>query len=186
MLIAVTADHGERFFDHHGATGHGGPVFDEPLVRIPLLLRGPGIEAGRVVEDVVRSIDVYPTLADLAGLEPPEVVQGRSLLPLLRGDVLPPVSAFASFEERAHAVRVGHRKLQRSEGGELVLYDLAIDPRETANHLAETPEAAGLLVDELERWLAAEEMLRDSVARGDSRELPPDMTEQLRQLGYVD
>ena len=192
-ILVVTADHGERFFDPHGLISHGGPVFDEPLVHVPLIFQGPLIPAGRVVEDVVRSIDVYPSVAQLAGVEPPELVQGRSLVPFWTGPPPPPASAFASFEEpgadssrRAHAVRLGPHKLQQRFDGSLALYDLERDPRELEDRLAAEPESVLNLRAELERWLAEERALGALVARGEIRELTPDVLEQLRELGYVE
>jgi arylsulfatase A-like enzyme len=198
-MVVVTADHGEFFFDPGGLFSHGGPIFDEPLVHVPLVFHGPGVPAGRSVEDVVRSIDVYPTLTELAGAETPDVVQGRSLLPLVRGEPLPPVSAFASFEPRregagveaeplakAHAVRLGRHKLQQRPDGALVLYDLERDPQEREDRLADEAKTVQTLRGELESWLAEESALAALVARGEARELPPEVLEQLRELGYVE
>ncbi|MDQ3623067.1 MAG: sulfatase-like hydrolase/transferase, partial [Verrucomicrobiota bacterium] len=58
----------------------------EPGLRVPLLARGPGIKAPSVPTQLVSNIDLAPTFLDLAGLPIPASMQGRSLLPLLRGD----------------------------------------------------------------------------------------------------
>ena len=55
-------------------------------LRIPLLVRGPGIKAGSVPEQFVANIDLAPTFLDLAGLPIPKSMQGRSIAPLLRGE----------------------------------------------------------------------------------------------------
>ncbi|MBE0542089.1 MAG: sulfatase [Verrucomicrobia bacterium] len=57
----------------------------EPGLRVPLLARGPGIQAGRLPAQFVVNIDLAPTFLDLAGLPIPASMQGRSLAPLLRG-----------------------------------------------------------------------------------------------------
>ena len=58
----------------------------EPGLRVPLIARGPGIQAGLTPEAFVANIDLAPTFLDLAGLPIPESMQGRSLAPLLRGE----------------------------------------------------------------------------------------------------
>jgi arylsulfatase A-like enzyme len=58
----------------------------EPGLKVPLLARGPGIKAGRVPAQFVSNLDLAPTFLDLAGLPVPAAMQGRSLVPLLRGD----------------------------------------------------------------------------------------------------
>jgi arylsulfatase A-like enzyme len=102
-ILVVGADHG-----HPAGTfarwGRGllepqpeawqGALFDAYATRVPLLVIWPGhLPAGRRVETPVSMIDVLPTLLDLAGLPAPDVLQGRSLAPLLRGEIneAPPV-----------------------------------------------------------------------------------------------
>lgn len=184
--IVVTGDHGERFFEH-GGIGHGGRL-DEAVLRVPLILHGPGLPAGRRIPDLVRSIDLYPTLAALAGAATPPVLQGESLLPLLAG--LPPRetperSAFASFNGIAHAVRLGSWKLYAGPGDVRALYDLASDPGESRDRLAAERRAAHRLARELARWREQEEALARVVAPAGTRELPPEVIRELEALGYL-
>ena len=58
----------------------------EPGLRVPLLARGPGIKSGNVPAQFVANMDLAPTFLDLAGLPIPDSMQGRSLVPLLRGE----------------------------------------------------------------------------------------------------
>lgn len=58
----------------------------EPGLRVPLLVRGPGIKAGSVLPEFIANIDLAPTFLDLAGLPIPAFMQGRSLAPLLHGE----------------------------------------------------------------------------------------------------
>lgn len=82
--VVITADHGEEFFEH-GEKGHRNNLFDTTL-RIPLVIKGPGLRRGVVVDRPARIFDIYPTILELVGLEPPESVMGRSLVPLMRGE----------------------------------------------------------------------------------------------------
>ena len=77
-LVVFTADHGEEFFEH-GRSFHGQSVYSE-LQRLPLVFWWPGhVGAGRRLGDPVATIDIMPTILELAGLQSPAGVQGRSL-----------------------------------------------------------------------------------------------------------
>ncbi len=76
-LVAVTSDHGEGLGEH-GEKTHSILLYDSVL-RVPLLVRGPGVAAGKVIEDVVSLVDVAPTLLGLSGLDPLPDVEGQDL-----------------------------------------------------------------------------------------------------------
>lgn len=83
-VLVLTSDHGEAFLEH-GRLGHGGDLYEESL-RVPLLLKLPGSRgAGRVVQARVTTLDVMPTILELAGLRPEARAScaGRSLLRFL-------------------------------------------------------------------------------------------------------
>lgn len=67
-LLAVVSDHGEAFLEH-GAQGHNATVYEE-MVRVPWILRGPGLPRGLRVARAAQLQDVGPTLVELAGLAP--------------------------------------------------------------------------------------------------------------------
>lgn len=188
-LIVVTADHGERFFEH-GGIDHG-RALDEPVVKIPLIFAGPGIAGGQRRSGVVRSIDLFPTLAALAGAETPPILQGRSLVPLLTDPEarLPEVSALSSFDlhnGRIHTLRRGRYKLLVGPGGRPAgLYDLQEDPLEHRDLLESEAETVRRLRAELRRWLEGNERLSRWTAQPESRELPPEVVDELRALGYL-
>ena len=81
--MVITSDHGEEFREH-GRVGHT-QVYPETL-HVPLLVLHPDLEAGRRVGELVQSIDIAPTLLELAGAPPLEAAAGRSLVPLLVGE----------------------------------------------------------------------------------------------------
>jgi len=80
-LVLATTDHGIAFPGHKcKLTAHGTGVL--------FILRAPGkIEPGQVTDALVSHVDFYPTLCELLGLEKPDWLQGRSLLPLLSGEI---------------------------------------------------------------------------------------------------
>ena len=82
--IVFTSDNGYFLGEHRIPLGKQAP-YDESI-RVPLIVRGPGVAAGAVVDFIALNIDLAPTFAELAGASPPDFVDGRSLLPLLDGD----------------------------------------------------------------------------------------------------
>jgi arylsulfatase A-like enzyme len=94
-LIVWSADHGEEFWEH-GKMFHGQSVYGE-LNQVPLVFRwpnNPDIRKGAMVDQQIENIDIMPTILELAGIAGPTNMQGRSLLPLLKG------SGAATWEER--------------------------------------------------------------------------------------
>ncbi len=84
-LVIAAADHGEAFGEH-GEIGHSIFVYDTTL-RVPLIMRGPGVPAGRVIADDVSLVDVAPTVVTLLGVTAMDT-DGRSLAPALGGAAL--------------------------------------------------------------------------------------------------
>jgi arylsulfatase A-like enzyme len=84
-ILVVTADHGEEFFEH-GGTSHAYTLWNE-LLHVPLIVVAPGlVPAGLVVKEPVQSLDLYPTLLELLGIEAPPGLQGQSFAAFCRGD----------------------------------------------------------------------------------------------------
>jgi len=183
-VIVVVGDHGERLFEG-GQIGHGG-FLDQPTLAIPLIFRGIGIRAGLRVPEVVRSIDLLPTLAALAGVATPEEVEGASLVPALRGRGVPEaLTAFSSFGGTAHAVRRGPCRLYVGPGKERRLTCLEQGTEGTENLYAGQRERARALERELVHWLARERALIRDVAPPGHRRLTAEGVRELRALGYL-
>lgn len=106
-LVLCTTDHGPPFPGMKGQlTLHGTGVM--------LLMRGPGgFTGGRVVDGLVSHLDVFPTLCELLRLPPPPWLQGRSLLPLVRGEVASLRDAL--FTESTHHVAYEPQRCVRTE-----------------------------------------------------------------------
>jgi arylsulfatase A-like enzyme len=199
-IALVVSDHGEEFAEH-GLFQHGAAVFDEAL-RVPLVFWGPGrIPAGRRVAGQVSLVDVAPTLLALAGSEPPEGLDGRSLLPSIDAGA-PPEPRTLYSEARAGVRYTGASETEswspplvslRREGEKWIVhrpergtrwqtlrFDLARDPLERSP----LPLADGERERAEER---ASEYLAEAVpALSEPEALDPELRERLRLLGYAE
>lgn len=135
-LIVVAGDHGLAV-GQHGLMGKQN-LYDHS-VRVPLVFAGPGIPAGQQSDTLVYLLDIFPTLCDLTGLPIPDSVEGRSLLPCLRGDGLASDPLFLAYEDSIRGVTDGHHKLIEYACGDTQLFDLQADPREMNNLAATSP-----------------------------------------------
>jgi arylsulfatase A-like enzyme len=185
--VVFLADHGEEFLDH-GFLGHGWSLYEE-LLRVPLVVAGPGIPAGRIVTQPVGLIDLLPTLAARAKIADAAAAaswRGVDLSRALSGGEAPGGRTFLAETFRYGPLRVAVMSgmtqtiffnkgpapsppvTDRLFGDERVrallpreaVYDLARDPGEKSN-LAETPAALPALV-----------AARDAVLRSFSSALP--------------
>jgi arylsulfatase A-like enzyme len=138
--IIFTSDHGLAV-GRHGLVGKQNMY--EHSVRVPLMIVGPGLEPGKRVDQRVYLQDVMPTTLELAGVETPDFVEFRSLVPLARGDADHHYDAiYGAYLERQRMVIVGDWKLMvYPTVPKLRLFDLANDPLEI-NDLADDPTQA--------------------------------------------
>lgn len=181
-LFVVTADHGESLGEHGEAT-HSLSLYDATQ-HVPLLLRGLGLPAGTVVRDLVRLVDVAPTVLRLTGLEAWPQSDGLDLVPLVAGEDEPPRLAY--LETLAPQLGYGWSPLLglRSSRYKYVraprpeLYDLWVDPRELDNRWSEAGPAAGLDAQLDSRALPGK-VSRLDLAPSDEQ------TRLLAEIGYV-
>lgn len=167
--------------------GHGFALW-EHLVRVPLIIAGPGITT-RQIRDQVRHVDLFPTLAELCGLQAPEGIDGRSLKPLMEGKELPAEPAYMEAVgvklegARIEGARTPDWKLLRPGGGRPALYKLdgGEDPNEKRNLYSRYPEVARPL-DEFIARVRASEVVAESGMTGDEEAL---VEQHLRDLGYL-
>jgi arylsulfatase A-like enzyme len=196
-LVVVTSDHGEAFREH-GTEGHARSLYQE-VAGVPLILALPfRLEPGIVVEQLVRNVDIWPTVLELVGLPPLPKADGRSLVPAItaaaRGESGGEALAAYAYLDRNWASREkpnaplvsvvsnGRRLLlHTSPERKLELFDHATDPTEQHNLVEERPD----WVAELEPQL--EQSLREGPVWGTPREVELDEMSQelLRALGYV-
>jgi arylsulfatase A-like enzyme len=163
-LLIVTSDHGESMTEHDHFFDHVSVY--EQVVRLPLLIRWPKrLPGGRRVAALVQNIDIAPTILEAAGIEKPEAMEGRSLLPLGRGETeagYPFVVSNQALWQVKRMISDGRWKLIRAlDNGywpapARELYDLERDPGETHNLVDAEPARAAELELRLRRWEEAE------------------------------
>jgi arylsulfatase A-like enzyme len=171
-LVILTTDHGLAF------PGSKATLTDRGI-GVMLILRGPGFRDGKVSDELVSQIDLFPTICELAGIERPQWVRGRSLLDAERNDAVFAEITFHAAYEPQRAVRTKRYKyIRRYERPVLAniddspskdyllahglaerdapteqLYDLVFDPNEAHNIVDSEPEIAAELRERLLNWM---------------------------------
>ena len=143
--VIFSGDHGELALEHqqYYKMSHF-----EGSVRVPLIMRGPGIQAGQVVDTPVSLIDMAPTICELGDLEQRECFDGESLMPLARGETSESRGwALASYSgvtcnTMSWMLRQGDYKLIVYEGYPSRLFNVTDDPGELTDLIDEQPERA--------------------------------------------
>lgn len=208
-LIVLTSDHGDFLGDHW--LGEKSFFFDSSI-RIPLIVYDPSPEAdatrGMVSDDLIESIDLLPTFVEVAGRDPSEldhILEGQSLLPLLRGGASPqrdyivceydfsaiPLAARLNIDpKRARMFMVSNKqwKLIHFESGHRpMLFDIKNDPKEL-NDLGGSQEHQAILdemYEHLFEW-ACRPAARTTVSNNDLRTLRTSPRNTGVLIGIVD
>jgi len=159
--IIFTADHGLAV-GHHGLMGKQN-MYDHS-VRVPLLVVGPDVPAGKQIDAPVYLQDVMPTTLELAGVSRPEHVQFNSLLPLIRGQGESAYDAiYGAYLQLQRMVTLGdHKLIVYPKIGAVKLFNLSDDPLETRN-LAEEPQHRKTVEKLLENLLELQQETGDKL-----------------------
>jgi arylsulfatase A-like enzyme len=198
-VIVLVSNHGEELGEH-GSYAHG--VHYDTVLRVPLVMVHPGsLEPGRRVADQVETVDLTPTLLQLAGIPVERRMDGRSLLGLLEGDGGYVMRAAYSLTDASTAsVRWPTRKIwiagcpppQRCEPGPprdgskpkvwIEHYDLGNDPSEQEDLARGRSLGIEAPLGALERWLRQRPL--QGHGEGGSRRSDQALRERLQQDGY--
>jgi arylsulfatase A-like enzyme len=196
-LIAVVSDHGESLGEH-GEVDHYLTVYQEVL-RVPLIMRGPGIPKNTRVSTPVSLVDLVPTIARFAQAPLPDSIDGIDLSPLWKGGstadfdqrliygegaggVNWSLAAPGLYPEHRSVRRASHKLVYSSDGERYKLFDLAKDPGEQHDISTQEPEVFAALKREMEnryRGFDAQPTKETEV------QLDQENIDRLRQLGYI-
>lgn len=186
LVFAFTSDHGEAFNDHEAEKAwHNLPY--ENNQNVPLVLRYPGKVPAVRVDTAVRTMDLYPTLLELAGAAPAGGLNAASLMPLVTGKNAAHRPNMGANHGGLHWYFDGKHKLMyirknpehpfhRPE-----LYAHATDPKEQKNLAASDTALADRVHKEARAFLEA-----TTLNVGQGGEVDAEQLELLRQMGYIE
>ena len=205
-LVVVVSDHGEEFWEH-GWTSHGHSLYEELTNGVFLMWNPKLIPSPGRVREPVQLIDVMPTVLDLLGVPIPQVVEGQSLTPFVKGQPFHrrgPVmtSRFADPEAKKIGVvpenridaiafldanwKLIYRDKAKDIGlNKVELYDRRADRGETKNIAGRHPQDVDRVMTEIGKWIEAQKVIRSSLVQGTKATMDPKTLERLRSLGYL-
>jgi len=189
-LIVVVGDHGEGIGDHDELT-HSLLCY-ETTIRVPLIIKIPGVKGGARIGENVGTVDLAPTILDLIGLPQPEEVQGRSLRPYLTleggstakhdrayyAETLSPRFAHGWSEVRV-LIDEPYKYIHSSKPE---LYDIRSDPAERDDLASRRPELVTSMQQKLENLVNEKASPAAAEAAG---EVDTETLQRLAALGYV-
>ena len=171
-IIVYAADNGLAI-GSHGLLGKQNLY--EHSTRVPLIISGPGVPKAKISEALVYLLDIYPTLTALCSLPSPEAVDGKNLVPVLRGESQEVRSSlFTAYRNTVRAVRTKEWKLIRyPERDYTQLFDLNNDPWELNNLSDDAGYQAKVevMMELMQKW---QKTVNDTVALTASKILPMD------------
>ncbi|GBE16480.1 arylsulfatase [bacterium BMS3Abin15] len=158
-VIILSSDHGESF--ENGYHTHGGPFLYESVTHIPFIIKEPNQNKGQIIHELAEQVDIPATILDIAGIPKPSWMEGRSLLPLMKGRALPPKPAFSmnlrmkpksnhKIPDGSYAIWEGDYKLihiLEDKRKWSLLFNLKKDPDELNNIFEKEPETGQRLLD---------------------------------------
>jgi arylsulfatase A-like enzyme len=202
-LLIIMADHGETLGEH-GYNWHPDCPYEEAL-HIPLIMRFPGKDAPRGrIKALTQTVDLLPTLFDLHDAPCPASAKGRSLLPLMAGETAQINEySFSTAGKISRCEIYIARDLQstlilRDDGKTRALYDTVKDPHQTKNIIKSDPKRAAKLIEAFRQFALAQPypplhfidptkkwVMEENPELTKTEELPEELKEQLKTLGYL-
>lgn len=155
-VVILSSDHGESF--EHGYITHDGKHLYEQVTHLPLIIKEPDQTEGQIINDLVEQIDIPATILGLANIPVPSWMEGRSLVPLMRGKGLQPRPAFSMALQKnrslGHQINKGtiavwerdYKLIYYLEENKSLLFNLKQDPDELNNIFDKEPEQGQILL----------------------------------------
>ncbi len=183
----VTADHGEQFMEH-GGWGHG-TLYDE-VIRVPLIICGPGIKENTLIEDQFSLLDLAPTIIDLLDIPRMESFLGRTLVPAINGRTRESdnKSVISETLTQNFSCRTENWKYITDKKNRHELYNLRTDPKEKTNLASSHVGKAKELETKISKHILMEEKANQLIPEQHhtfSVEEEAFLKERLEALGYL-
>ncbi|MCW5893541.1 MAG: sulfatase-like hydrolase/transferase [bacterium] len=186
-IVIVVADHGEEFYEHKN-WGHGQGLYNE-LIHVPLIIRYPKAFQPSRIGTPVMSVDILPTVLELASAPPKPTAAGRSLVPLAKGDTVPRnPQAFSELIYRFGATRSvvddKHKLIHKQQDQRVAseLYDLSTDYPEQKDLVAQDATEAAKLQSQMTDTLKWADAHKATAAEA---KIDDEMGKRLKALGYL-
>ena len=180
-VFVFFSDHGEEFWEH-GTTIHSHSLYQE-LLRVPLIVRAPGLERARVGE-VVPLMDLAPTILELLAIPAPKEFEGTSLVGLMSGDDTGNRVVISEQRSLKSWIDYPWKLVRGDETKGLQLFNLENDPLEEVNLAQSHSELAQRFGALLDARLA--ENREKEVFELEPGVVDPEHLERLRALGYIE
>jgi len=183
-IVIISSDHGESLGEHGEYFTHGFNLYDE-LIKVPLVVRFCSFEpASKRIDTQVGLVDLMPTILELTGTKEPLGIEGRSLMPSIRGDSSCSDRYLLGFTATNKlAVRTNNWKLIYDQNSkQYELYDLKNDPQELNNLVFKEREQFKLLKNKLDSRL---KQIQYDPRKKNKVILDEESQQRLRSLGYL-
>jgi arylsulfatase A-like enzyme len=179
-IVIFTSDHGDEFMEH-GSLYHNNLLVEE-LIRVPLIFWRSADQQPRRVQEMVRHVDVMPTIAELVGLTPPDGIAGQSIAPSVTGGVPPLTIESISEGDFCTAINTPDWKIMHVDSSDTYyLYDLTDDPWGHYDVSHRYPDVFARLRGRIDSYLKEAQAL----SMEEPTPVNPETLRQLRALGYI-
>jgi len=160
-LVVFTSDHGELLYEHIDCLTFDHVSLYDSNMHVPLILRGPSIPKGKCIDAMACTLDIVPTILEVAGLPPLKHAQGKSLMPLITDKVNAVhdyIFAEQDLLEPLRSVRDKRYKLIfHLQDGKNRLYDTIVDPGEKEDIAEQNPEIVRTLSVQMTEYMKKNE-----------------------------
>ncbi len=178
-IIVFLSDHGEEFGEH-GKWGRHTYALHEELLRVPLIVAGPGVPQGQTIDAAVRLVDVAPTILDLVGVGYPQYFMGEGLSGVWDGTERTPRQVIVERQTERALIHAGFKYTTDGE-----LFDLTTDKWGTVNIARDNPDVVSRMSDALLDWTGRFAELAAVVRTDGEIHLTAEEERRLRALGYL-
>jgi len=161
-LVVLASDHGELLYEHIDCLTFDHVSLYDSDMYVPLILQGPSIPKGKCIDAMVNTLDIAPTILEVAGLPPLKHAQGKSLMPLITDEANAAhdyIFAEQDILEPLRSVRDKRYKLVfHLQDGKNQLYDTIADPGEQKDIVEQNPEILRTLSVHLTDYIKKNEL----------------------------
>jgi len=160
-LIVFLSDHGELLYEHVDCLTFDHRSLYDSNIHVPLIISGPSIPKGQIIDAVVCTLDVAPTITDVAGVPPIDNAQGKSLLPLINGQrdaIHKFIFAEQDVTERLRSVcNERYKLIYHLQDNRKQLFDRLSDPLERNDIADQAPDVVRNLKAQLIEYMRKNE-----------------------------